>query len=368
MLTSTSAPGPVPPRLGGPRPDYICHGFCTNDGNIVYNYYTTTMRRPTADHVPARGRSTARPAPSAMTRQAPAASARSLLVTVWGDTVRPLGGEIGAVTLIRLMAPLGLSPRAVRAAMSRMTRRGWLTPRRAGRRAFYALTPAGALRLEQGVRRVYRTTAEPWDGRWRLFTYVIPEERRAARDRLRRELVWLGLGPLSRSTWVTARDLADVLREVSAARGIDGAAALFDAHNLGPADDRALVARCWDLDAIAARYRRFIATVRPRAASLQRRVRAGTISDDACFAEKIWLVHEYRKFLFVDPGLPDRLLPARRPDREATRVFRELYRMLDRPAAQFFKRAFEPPPDSLPTARRGGAYFPLNAGGRFSTK
>ena len=285
-----------------------------------------------------RGRSTARPQPSAVTRQVPAASARSLLVTVWGDTVRPLGDEIGAVTLVRLMAPLGLSPRAVRAAMSRMTRRGWLTRRRAGRRAFYALTQAGALRLEQGVRRVYRATAERWDGRWRLLTYVIPEERRAARDRLRRELVWLGLGPLSRSTWVTTRDLAAVLREVSAARGLDGSVALFDAHNLGPADDRVLVARCWDLDAIAARYRRFIATVRPRAASLRRRVRAGTISDDACFAEKIWLVHEYRKFLFVDPGLPDRLLPARRSDREAAALFRRTYSLLAPRAHRFVTR------------------------------
>lgn len=236
------------------------------------------------------------------------------------------------------MAPLGLSPRAVRAALSRMSRRGWLSRRRSGRRAFYALTPAGALRLEQGVRRVYRTAAEPWDGRWRLFTYVIPEQRRAARDRLRRELVWLGLGPLSRSTWVTTRDLTGMLRELSAARGLDGTVALFDARNLGPSDDRALVARCWDLDSIAAQYRRFIAAMRPRAAALARRVRTGAIGNDACFAEKIRLVHEYRKFLFVDPGLPDRLLPARRPDREAAVLFRRTYDLLAPRADRFAAR------------------------------
>ncbi|HET7265354.1 MAG TPA: PaaX family transcriptional regulator C-terminal domain-containing protein [bacterium] len=270
--------------------------------------------------------------------RAQTASARSLLVTIWGDTVRPRGGEIGAAPLIRLMAPLGVSARAVRAALSRMTRRGWLRRRRAGRRAFYALTAGGALRLEQGVRRVYRTGAEPWDGRWRLFTYVIPEERRAARDRLRRELLWLGLAPLSRSTWVTTRDLAGVLRRLSEARGLDGAVALFEGRNLGPAGDRALVERCWDLDAIAARYRRFIATTRPRAAALRRRAAAGTISDGACFAEKIRLVDEYRKFLFVDPGLPDRLLPSRRPDREAAALFRRTYGLLAPRADRFVAR------------------------------
>jgi phenylacetic acid degradation operon negative regulatory protein len=284
------------------------------------------------------------------------ASARSLLVTVWGDTVRPRGGEIGAVTLIRLMAPLGISPRAVRAALSRMTRRGWLSRRRTGRRAFYALTPAGALRLEQGVRRVYGSTAEPWDGRWRLFTYVIPEERRADRDRLRRELVWLGLGPLSRSTWITPRDLADVLQEMSAVRGLDGAVALFDARNLGPAGDRALVERCWDLEATAAQYRRFIAVMRPRATSLRRRVRAGALSDDACFAEKIWLVHEYRKFLFVDPGLPDALLPSRRPDREAAALFRRAYALLAPRADRFVARV-------IGRAAAGGRATAIPAGG-----
>ncbi|HKX18574.1 MAG TPA: PaaX family transcriptional regulator C-terminal domain-containing protein [bacterium] len=280
---------------------------------------------------------THRAAPAGLTQTA---GARSLLVTVWGDTVRPRGGEIGAAALIRLMAPLGFSSRAVRAALSRMTHHGWLRRRRAGRRAFYALTAAGALRLEQGVRRVYGP-AEPWDGRWRLFTYVIPEERRAARDRLRRELTWLGLAPLSRSTWATTRDLAGVLRQLIAARGLDGTVALFEARNLGPSDDRALVERCWNLDGIAARYRRFIATTRPRAAALRRRAAAGTLSDDACFAEKIRLVHGYRKFLFVDPGLPDRLLPCQRPDREAAALFRRIYGLLAPRADRFVARVLD---------------------------
>lgn len=273
-----------------------------------------------------------------MTRRA---SARSLLVTVWGDAVRSRRNEVGASALIRLMAPLGLSPRAVRAALSRMTQRGWLHRRHTGRRAFYALTASGALRLEQGVRRVYRAAAEPWDGRWRVFTYTIPEGRRAVRDRLRRELVWLGLGPLSRSTWVTTRDLGTVLRQLSDARGLDGGVALFEATHLGPADDRALAERCWDLAAIAARYRRFVRLMRPRAAALRRRLRRGTISDAACFAEQIALVHEYRKFLFVDPGLPDDLLPRRRPDRDAAALFRRTHAMLAPRAGRFVARALD---------------------------
>ncbi len=291
--------------------------------------------------------------------------ARSLLFTVYGDSIRPHGGEIGLGSLIRLMAPLGFTPRAVRAAMSRMARQGWLRSRRVGRRAYYSLTPQGAWRVEEGVRRVYRLEPEAWDGRWRLLTYAIPEGRRSIRDRLRRELTWLGLGPLSRSTWLTPRALAAQLSELARAHGVDGNVAIFEAALVGPAQDRALVRRCWDLDAIAARYHAFIATTRRRAASLRVRLRRRAISEAACFAEKIRLVHEYRKFLFVDPGLPDALLPSAWPGRDAARLFRDVYRLLEDPAARFFEDSFEPPPGRNRHAR---AYFPLNAGGRFSRK
>ncbi len=167
---------------------------------------------------------------------------------------------------------------------------------------------------------------------------------------------------------MTPRALGPQLAELARAHGLDGYVAIFEAALLGPGQDRALVRRCWDLDAVAARYRAFTAAARRRAVMLRLRIRRRTISDAACFAEKIRLVHEYRKFLFVDPGLPDALLPEEWPGREASRVFREFYGVLQRPAAQFFKAAFEPPPEPAPTSRRALAYLPLNSGGRFSTK
>ena len=129
--------------------------------------------------------------------------------------------------------------------------------------------------------------------------------------------------------------------------------AIFEAAHLGPGRDRALVERCWNLSEIGARYRAFTATTGRRTAALRRRLRKRVISDAACFAEKILLVHEYRKFLFVDPGLPAGLLPADWPGQAAARLFREVYQMLAGPAARFFEAAFEPPP-GVP----GGAISP----------
>jgi len=43
--------------------------------------------------------------------------------------------------------------------------------------------------------------------------------------------------------------------------------------------------------------------------------------DEAAFAARFLLVHEWRKFLFADPGLPDALLPDDWPGRAAAELF-----------------------------------------------
>ncbi len=43
--------------------------------------------------------------------------------------------------------------------------------------------------------------------------------------------------------------------------------------------------------------------------------------DEAAFAARFHLVHEWRKFLFADPGLPPELLPDDWPGHEAARRF-----------------------------------------------
>jgi phenylacetic acid degradation operon negative regulatory protein len=81
-------------------------------------------------------------------------------------------------------------------------------------------------------------------------------------------------------------------------------------------DARGLLARAWDLDGLARAYQRWltladelIAAVGPDAA------------DPAIFALRSSLVHEWRKFLFTDPGFPAALLPPDWPGHEAARVF-----------------------------------------------
>lgn len=280
-----------------------------------------------------------------------------MLFTLYGDSIQRYGGEIGAQSLIAIMGEFGFSAQSVRAALVRMIHQEWLRNRRLGRRSFYALTPRGRLRVEHGTQRVYALQHRPWDGKWRIFTYAVPETRRALRDRLRRELAWLGMGPLAGSTWITPYDLREHLAGFIAAHGLAAYVAEFEGEHLGPSSDASLAARCWDFGEIARWHEGFLAATRDRLTRLADRMQRGRgPSDRDAFVEKIQLVHEYRKALYVDPWLPDDLLPAAWPGRSSARLFFEYYQLLDPAATRFFDSRFESPPD---VRRLGGPLPPF---------
>ncbi|MFC7647845.1 hypothetical protein ACFQX6_50660 [Streptosporangium lutulentum] len=53
-------------------------------------------------------------------------NARAALFDLYGDHLRSRGGRASVAALVRLLAPLGIAAPAVRTAVSRMVRQGWL--------------------------------------------------------------------------------------------------------------------------------------------------------------------------------------------------------------------------------------------------
>ncbi len=235
-------------------------------------------------------------------------NARSALFDVYGDHLRDRGGAAPVASLVRLLGPLGVAPPAVRTAISRMVRQGWLTPARVQHAAGYALTPRATRRLDDAAARVYRTGRAPWDGTWHLLVVSMPSAR-SARDRVRAGLSFLGYGPLEDTTWVSPRPHpeADSLLAGEGAR-----AERFTANHDG--DSGALISRAWDLDGLARAYLRFVDD-----AVLLAEPADG--SDRAAFVARSRLVHEWRKFLFSDPALPAALLPVDWPEAKAADYF-----------------------------------------------
>jgi phenylacetic acid degradation operon negative regulatory protein len=77
--------------------------------------------------------------------------ARSALFDLYGDHLRPRGARAPVAALVRLLAPLGITAPAVRTAVSRMVRQGWLDAVRVPGGAGYELTPRAVRRLDEAA-------------------------------------------------------------------------------------------------------------------------------------------------------------------------------------------------------------------------
>jgi ring-1,2-phenylacetyl-CoA epoxidase subunit PaaA len=264
-----------------------------------------------------------------------APSARSLLLTVLGDAVLPSGGRAWLGALTNAMETVAVTAPATRQALRRLAGQDLVAAERHGRRTAYRLTSPGRRRLEEAAERIYLRRELRWDGRWRLLTYTFPEEHRAARDALRRELAWLGYGTLSSGLMISPWDHGAHLDAVLAKHGVEGAVETFTSELQG--DDRDLAARAYDLAGLRREHRAFIDDVegRPTSEDVRR------VDDRASFGERILLVHRWRKFLFLDPGLPQQLLPTDWLGDRAAAAYLDLYRRLEPGAWRHWERICE---------------------------
>src|SRR5215510_15872426 len=105
--------------------------------------------------------------------------ARSALFDLYGDYLRPRGGRAPVAALVRLLAPLGVAAPAVRTAVSRMVRQGWLHPVRLSAGPGYQLSVKAVHRLDDAAARIYRTPRPAWDGR---FDLIVLGARHPSRD------------------------------------------------------------------------------------------------------------------------------------------------------------------------------------------
>lgn len=255
---------------------------------------------------------------------------RSLVFDLFGDYLRYRGGEVRLRHLVALMGSFGVPEATVRVVATRLRKEGWLSSRRDGRETVYALTEAAWSLLDEGRDRIFDRMRGPWDGQWHMIIYSVPESERAMREQLRKKLAWFGFGPLSASVWLSPHDRADQVRKAFAdesAVRLD----IFRSRSGGLAADRDIAARAWDLEELDRDYAELLREYRPRLP----RYRAGGTRGAHALAERMRLVHDYRRFPFRDPDLPPELLPEGWHGRQAHEVFLEAHGLL-REAAEAY--------------------------------
>ncbi len=239
-----------------------------------------------------------------------AVSARGLLLTVLGEFVLPTGGSAWTSAFIEIFGRLGVEEKAIRQALARTAADGWIRPERHGRRTRWRLTSDGDRLLTEGTERIYAFAGsqKAWDGSWLLVLARVPENDRPARHVLRTRLSWAGLGSPASGVWITTHtERADEVEQVLRHAGVtDGQ--IFSASHRGGSELSVLVGQAWDLPAIEKRYEAFLAEF------------ASAPADDP-LPRLIELVHAWRRFPSIDPGLPAQLLPRGWSGARAAKLF-----------------------------------------------
>lgn len=250
---------------------------------------------------------------------------KSLLVSVWGDSILPHGGTVWLGDLITIMALFNINERAVRTAVFRLQQENILSSVQRGRRSYYSLTDHGKHVFEDASGRIYSSKQPDWTGEW---TLLFPEFERHDKDlrlAFTRELQWQGFGQINNS--VFARPvMKDILQENKPVMLAKNSVLQMTAHRPAVSDidtETQFLRRMWDLEEIQAGYQQFIDHFTPIRRMLRQKK---AISDSNCLVVRSLLVHDFRRILLRAPVLPVELLPENWEGEIARVLFTDIYR------------------------------------------
>lgn len=265
----------------------------------------------------------------------------SLVVTVFGDAIVPRGGRAGLGLLQDVLGRLRIESGAIRTAMSRLARDGWVTRERDGRNAYYRLAEQGRGAVDQATRKIYASGPPPWDGAWTIVL-LSPSGASDGRSSAMPLLAEAGFVAVGDCAWIRP----------------DGEQAAVPALPLeafvmsGQAAPVASTGWMWDLADLAQDYRGLIDDLSPLARALGSGARPDPLS---ALAGRILVNHLWRRVVLRDPELPSALLPTDWPGDRARAMVRSIYAALTPPSETWLDEAGLPPvTDALRAAARFG--------------
>ena len=262
----------------------------------------------------------------------------SVVISVFGDAIVPRGGRVGLATLQELAERLRIEPGALRTAMSRLASDHWVIRERVGRNSFFSLDRRGRHAFDLATRRIYAAGPPAWDGKWTVA--IIPPGEAATRVDLS------NLGFVRAGSGVHLRP--ETFEAPDAAADLEGMLVVHGESAEHPEAFRAL----WPSEAVADAYRHLIENFAP----LSRAVGGnGSLRPLDAMAARTMLVHDWRRIVLRDPGLPEALMPQGWPGEDARALVRGIYAALVDPSERWLDAAGLPPAkDATMLARRFG--------------
>lgn len=241
----------------------------------------------------------------------------SLVITMLGDAVVPRGGRVALSSLQDILERLRVEAGALRTAMSRLARDGWVIRQREGRHSYFRLDERGRHAFDLATRRIYAGGAPAWNGTWSVAIGApgLPEPAAA-------ELAALG--------FVRINGAVHLRPETADSPDASGALAGMLVIHGGGTEHPEVFRSLWPSEAIASGYEAFIASYGGLAGAL---ASGGSLAPREAMAARTLLIHDWRRIVLRDPGLPAALLPAGWPGQPARALMHGIYAAL-RPASE----------------------------------
>ncbi|MUM15917.1 transcriptional regulator [Mycobacterium sp. CBMA271] len=206
---------------------------------------------------------------------------------------------------------LGMSDQQVRLCIKRLVAEGRFVQDGRGRKAILRATETMARTLEpdlEFVRFMYEQDRglAPWDGRWHLVAFAVPESARPARDAMRDAILRLGGAPIQGGLYASANPWEDRIDSTATQLGVADHVTTFTTANIaigGKGGARQLAERLWPIDAIADRHRRLLTVAEETLLALRTATRIERLT------LAVALAAEFTQAVEPDPLLPPQLLP-----------------------------------------------------------
>ena len=220
----------------------------------------------------------------------------SVLVTIFGDLTLPDGVALSSTLLGSLAARLGIRAEALRVALHRLRKDGWLTSQRVGRASHYRLSAVG-LRESLSVRgRVYPGPTLPED-----YSIAIVQAGTANAQTDQERLVQAGFHRLAPGLFVSGLDAGIPAGDALVLPGGSRVLPAWMRQHIGNED-------------LAAEYKTLSAQLDRLEALLQQDRADWTVLDQSVV--RILIVHLWRRLALRHPDLPARCFPNQWPGLE----------------------------------------------------
>ncbi|USX06624.1 PaaX family transcriptional regulator [Paraburkholderia fungorum] len=227
---------------------------------------------------------------------------RSLIMSIFGDSIVPRGGSIWLGGIVKLAASFGLAEPLVRTSTLRLANDGWLLRQQIGKLSFYSMTESFAAADAAYQSQIYGAAADLRGNGWTIFKMFAEQMDRKEVYRLTNILDRNGFGQLGTGVYIHPSIARSVMQHII--QGSDGSHAglAFFSSTPEPNPDSlsSLAHLAWDLTELRAGYREFIDAFKQVPLLLD----AGKPQPQTAFALRTLMIHRFRRLALKDPRLP----------------------------------------------------------------